>query len=88
MLVRAQALDVLGRLVAESYPPGSDQGSTKAKPDIWKNSQRFRQLATESQSETARLKVAVETGDLEAIKGAYRATGQSCKACHDQFKAK
>ena len=88
LLVRAQALDVLGRLVFESFPAGSDQGTTQAKPEIWQEPQRFRQLATESQSATAALRTAVEAGDPKAIKTAYAATGRSCKACHDQFKAK
>jgi cytochrome c556 len=84
----AEVLDVIGRLVADHYPIGSDQGSTKAKPEIWSETPRFRQLAQASQSEAARLRAAVRGGDLDAIKAAYGATSQSCKSCHDAYRAR
>ena len=84
----AEALDVIGRLVVDNYPAGSDQGSTKAKPEIWKETSRFSQLAQASQSEAARLKAAVRGGDLDAIKAAYGATSQSCKSCHEVYRAR
>ena len=83
----AEAVDLLGRLVVDYYPAGSDQGSTKAKPEIWKETPRFRQLAQASQSESAKLKATVRGGDLDAIKAAYGATSKSCKACHDIYRA-
>jgi len=83
----AEALDVIGRLVVDNYPTGSDQGSTKAKPEIWKETRRFKQLAQASQGEAARLKAAVRGGDLDAIKAAYGATSKSCKSCHDVYRA-
>ncbi len=83
----AEALDVLGRLVQGSYPPGSDQGSTKAKSEIWKDMARFKQLALESQGEVGKLKETIQRGELAAIKGAYGNASKSCKSCHDVFKA-
>jgi cytochrome c556 len=85
---KAQLLDSLGHLVQENYPKGSDRGSTKAKPEIWKELPRFKQLASDSHEETAKLSMAVESGNLDTIKAAYGATSKSCKACHDVFKAK
>jgi len=82
----AEALDLIGRLVVDHYPPGSDQG-TKAKPEIWKEAARFQQLAQASQTDAAKLRAAVHGGELGAIKVAYGATSKSCKACHDAFKA-
>ena len=84
----AEALDVIGRLVADSYPAGSDQGGTKAKPEIWRETPRFKQLAQASQSEVARLTAAVRGGDLDAIKAAYGATSKSCQSCHDDYRAR
>jgi cytochrome c556 len=84
----AEALEVIGRLVVDNYPAGSDQGSTKAKPDIWRETPRFKQLAQASQSEAAKLRAAVRGGDLDAIKAAYGATSKSCKSCHDAYRAR
>lgn len=86
--LRAQALDTLGRLVGENYPAGSDKGDTKAKPEIWKDRQRFKEFALASQEETAKLVQAVDAGSLDALKEAYGAVSKSCKTCHDEFKVK
>ena len=82
----AEAVDLIGRLVLDYYPAGSDQGSTKAKPEIWKETPRFKQMAQALQAESAKLKAAVHGGDLDAIKAAFGATSKSCKACHDAFR--
>ena len=83
----ADAVDVISRLVLDYFPAGSDQGgSTKARPEIWKETPRFRQMAQALQAESAKLKAAVHGGDLDAIKAAFGATAKSCKACHDAYR--
>lgn len=84
----AEVLDLMGRLVQDNYVPGSDQGKTQAKPAIWKEMQRFKQLGQESQAEVVKLKEAIARGDMAAIKTAYGNTGKSCKTCHDLYKEK
>ena len=83
----AEALDLIGRMVGDNFPAGSDQGSTKAKAEIWLEGPRFKQLAQSSQADVVKLRAAVQTGDLDAVKAAYGVTSKSCKACHDTFKA-
>ena len=82
----ADAVDLIGRLVPDYYPAGSEQGNTKAKPEIWKEAPRFGQLSQALQGETAKLRAAVRGGDLAAIKAAFGATSKSCKACHEAYK--
>jgi cytochrome c556 len=38
------------------------------------------------QEELAKLNVAAKGGNLDAIKTAFGAAGQTCKACHDDFR--
>lgn len=83
----ADALELLSRIAVENFPAGSDQGATKAKPEIWKDAGHFKQLADAMTAETSKLKSAVASGDVSAMKAAYGATSRSCKACHDSFKA-
>jgi cytochrome c556 len=83
----AEAVELIGRIVVDYYPAGSDQGTTKAKPEIWKETPRFKQLAQALQSESVKLKAAVHGGDRDAIRAAYGATSKSCKACHDAYRA-
>jgi cytochrome c556 len=83
-----EAVEMIGRLVVDYYPAGSDQGSTKARPEIWNEAPRFRQMVQGMQNETAKLKAAVRAGDLDAIKDAFGATSKSCKACHDAYRTR
>jgi cytochrome c556 len=38
------------------------------------------------QAEVAKLTAAAKTGNLDAVKTAFGAVGQSCKACHDAYR--
>lgn len=82
----AEALEVMSRIVADQFPAGTDQGNTRAKPEVWKDQAKFKQLMVASQTEASKLKTAVHGGDLAAIKAAYGSTSRACKACHDSFK--
>lgn len=86
LALSAELIDLVSRVVVDNYPDGSDKGSTKAKPGIWKETPRFKQLAQASQIEAAKLKAAVHSGEIEALKAAFGSTAKSCKACHDVFK--
>ena len=60
-------------------------GKTDAKPAIWAEQAKFKDLGEKMQAEVVKLQTVAKTGDLDALKAAYRATGQACKACHDAF---
>ena len=71
-----------------AFTEGSDLGDTKAKPEIWSDNAKFKAAADKMQGEMAKLAAAAKTGNLDAIKAAFGPTGASCKACHDNFRAK
>jgi cytochrome c556 len=83
----ADTLELLSRVVVDQFPAGSDQAPTRAKPDVWKDPAKFRQLGEATHAEAMKLKQAVASGDMAALKLAYSGTTRSCKMCHDQFKA-
>ncbi|UBB18970.1 c-type cytochrome [Comamonas odontotermitis] len=58
----------------------------KAKPEIWKEQAKFKDLADKMQAETVKLAVAAKTGDLDKLKAAFGPAAASCKACHDDFR--
>jgi cytochrome c556 len=66
---------------------GSDKGS-KMKPEALANKDDFMKHAAAIQAEVAKLLVAAKSGDLNAIKPQFGATGASCKACHDAYHSK
>ena len=79
---------IAGTDVTKAFPPGSDKGTTRAKPEIWENTEDFAEKFANLQKAALGLKAAAATGDKATIGEAVKATGGACKACHDEYKAK
>ena len=74
--------------VSRAFPPGSDKGTTRAKPEIWDNKDDFKAKLEDMQQALAALQVAAGSGDKKIIAEATGAAGKACKACHDEYKSK
>jgi cytochrome c556 len=84
----AMILETIDKLPFVAFIDGSDKGDTKARPEVWKERAKFDAAALKMQQDVAKLNAAARTGNLDAIKAAAGAVGQSCKACHDDYQAK
>jgi cytochrome c556 len=69
---------------APLFTPGSDKGETRAKPEIWTNKADFDKLMKYAQAAAAAL---AAVADEPAYRPAFGALGQSCKACHEKYRA-
>ena len=78
----------MSKLPWAAFPEGSDKGETRAKPEIWKDSAKFKDYAGKLQSESIKLVAATKSGNQDAFKTAFGATAGTCKTCHDDFRAK
>ncbi len=81
-------IETMSKLPWPAFPAGSDLQNSKAKPEIWKEQDKFKAASDKMQSEVSKLSAAAKSGDLNAIKVAFGAVGQSCKACHDNYRNK
>jgi cytochrome c556 len=71
-----------------AFGEGTDKGMPqRAKPEVWKESAKFKAAADKMHAELGKLDAAVKAGNLDAIKAAFGPAGGSCKACHDDFRA-
>ncbi len=59
-----------------------------AKPEIWKQSPKFKEASDKFQQEAVKLAAAAKTGKEDAFKAAFTATAATCKGCHDDFRNK
>jgi cytochrome c556 len=86
---RAERLAFLATMVADAFPDVSKTGETKAKPEIWTNPTGFAAADKKFVDATAALVTALKADNSVAgLKSAFGAVGQSCKGCHDDFRAK
>ena len=74
--------------VERGFAPGSEEGRTRAKPDIWLDLDEFKEHLGELRAETARLAQVAKSGDRAAIQAQLGVTGKTCKGCHYEYKAK
>jgi len=84
----AEIVASMSKLPWAAFSEGTDVGETKAKPEIWKQNAKFKEAAEKFQAESAKLVAATKTGKEDAFKAAFSATAGTCKACHDDFRAK
>ena len=83
----AEAVAALSKFPANGFIEGSDKGGkTEAKADIWKNMDDFKKKMETFQVEAASLAEVAKGGDLNAIKPQFGKVGESCKACHKEYK--
>lgn len=87
--VAAENADVvltLSKLPWAAFAEGTDKGETRAKPEIWKESAKYKEAADKMQAEMGKLNVAAKAGNIDALKAAFGPAAASCKACHDNFR--
>ena len=77
---------MMSKLPFTAFGPGTDVGDTRAKPNVWSDNAKFTAAANKMTDEMAKLNVAAKSGNLDQIKAAFGPVGQSCKACHDDFR--
>lgn len=82
----AAVVETMSKLPWEGFVAGTDKGETRALPVVWTEPAKFKEGSEKLQAETAKLNAAAKTGNLDAIKTAFGAVGQSCKACHDVYR--
>ncbi len=82
----ADVVAVMAKLPWAAFGEGTDKGETRAKPEIWKESAKFKEAAEKMQTEIGKLNTAAKAGNVDALKAALGSAGASCKACHDNFR--
>ena len=82
----ADLVATISKLPWAGFAPGTEGG--KAKPEIWKEQARFKELSDKLQAETDKLATLAKGGNLDAIKAQVGQTGDTCKSCHDTFRSR
>ena len=83
-------LDQLTRTPWQHFPQVREEGEeSQAKDDVWQRQARFQELARAMEASTAALLAATATQPLkpEALTAPVQRVEDSCKACHEEFRA-
>jgi len=85
----AALLEVTNKMILEAFPLGTESGGeTRARPEIWTDTEKFKQALARLQAETPKLTEAAQAGTLDALRGAFSGVAKGCDGCHESFRAK
>lgn len=82
----AAQIESLGSQILSWFPPGTGQGETEAKPEVWTDRATFAQAQKSMYAEAQKMNQMARSGKKDAIAEQYRALGKACKNCHDTFR--
>jgi len=85
----AKTMNTLATALPTWFPRGSGveaRAKSEAKANIWTDAAGFSAAAAASQLQVSKLNQAAISGDMNAVRAQIRATGGSCKACHDKYR--
>ena len=82
----AEIAAVMAKLPWAAFGEGTDKGDTRAKPEIWKETAKYKEASDKMQAEMVKLNTAAKAGNIDALKVAFGPAAASCKACHDAFR--
>jgi cytochrome c556 len=87
---RADRVAFLASMASEAFPEVSKDGDTKAKPEIWTDKAGFAKAVKDFEDSSSALATLVKTDKTNSagFKAAAGKVADSCKGCHDSFRAK
>lgn len=84
----ADLVAAMAKLPWAGFGPGTDKGgNTKAKPEIWAEQAKYKELSDKLVAESTKLSAAAKTGNIDNLKTAFGSAAASCKACHDAYRS-
>lgn len=78
----------LGPVFATAFPPGTDQGDTRARPEIWSDADKFKQAMDRYLAESNKLVDAAKSGNADTFRTQFGSLAKACDSCHDDFRKK
>jgi cytochrome c556 len=91
-IAKADALLTIPPKIVALFPPGTSlaefPNETHAKPEIWSQFDRFKEVPAALQRAEERLAAAIKSGSKQDVLDALDTVGRSgCGACHTYFRA-
>lgn len=86
MTAITNALQALSKDVPALFPEGTDFGETEAKAEVWSKPKEFEKAADDLKEKVDAFAAAAKNGDRAETLKAFKAMGDACKACHEDFR--
>ena len=81
----ADVIVAMSKILPVGIMTGSEGG--KAKPEIWKDAAKFKEVADNYVAEANKLAAAARTNNVDNLKAAFTSMAGTCKTCHDAYRS-
>ncbi len=82
----ARAIENLTADIPALFPEGTDHPDSDARPEVWGDRGAFEERAAATRRAAKAFREAAAGGNTAAAMPRFRDLGQSCRACHDDFR--
>ena len=86
--VNATYLENLSRMPWDGFDPSTKGEKSKAKPEVFTDTAKFKAAADLMEGEMAKLGAAARAKNEAGVRAAFGAVAKSCGGCHDAFREK
>src|SRR5215467_10056045 len=86
IIVHAQEIQRMATLIPDAFKKDIATGKTDAKPEIWKEWDKFTAAANAMEVEAAELAKVAQSGNMEAIGAQVKKLGDACGNCHKPYR--
>ena len=84
--IHAQEIQRMSTLIPEAFKKDIAAGKTDAKPEIWKEWDKFTAAANSMGLEAAELVKVAQSGSMEAISAQVKKLSDACGNCHKPYR--
>ena len=82
----AQDIQRISKLIGEAFKKEIAVGKTDAKPELWKEWDKFVAAADAIEQESGKLAEVAQSGNMEAIGAQVKKVGDACGNCHKPYR--
>jgi cytochrome c556 len=86
IFTHAQDIQRVTKLIGEAFKKDLAAGKTDAKPEIWKEWEKFEAAAQALEQESGKLADVAQSGNMEAIGAQVKKVGDACGNCHKPYR--
>ena len=86
IVAHAQDIQRMSTLIPDAFKKDIAAGKTDAKPEIWKEWDKFTAAAEAMGKEAAELAKVAQSGNMEAIGAQVKQLGETCSNCHKPYR--
>ena len=86
--VNATFLENLARMPWDGFDPSTKGEKSKAKPEVFTDTAKFKAAADLLEAETAKLGAAARAKNEAGVRASFGGVAKACGACHDAYREK